>query len=348
MGDIGAQRRLATILAADVVGYSKLMAQDEEATIRTLRSHREIIDRLITRHDGRIFNTAGDAVLAEFSSAVEAVRCAISIQDELRVRNAELIAERQMLFRIGVNVGDVVVQDGDFLGDGVNIAARLEGIAEPGGVCISGSTFEQVKNKLSVGFKDLGPQEVKNIPEPVSAFSITSAPVSVIGESRAPGKATPTRPRHRNRNFQIAALAAAVAVVGISGGTIYWQSSDHGIAPLSSFPENFSTDDMDAEQIESLMAGMTISGKRAIDNQPFSIVLNADKTASYTFGGSGNISGRAINYTGEWWTGDFQFCMRIPKFAFGQKACPTIIKHGSKVSAVRPVNGEELPWTLSK
>ena len=126
------KRRLTTILAADVAGYSALMASDEEATVRTLRAYREIIDKLIARHDGRIFNTAGDAVLAEFSSAVEAVRCAITIQDELRVRNAELVPERQMLFRIGVNLGDVLVEGDDLLGDGVNIAARLEGVAEPG------------------------------------------------------------------------------------------------------------------------------------------------------------------------------------------------------------------------
>ena len=188
----GTSRRLATILAADVVGYSRLMAQDEEATVRTLKAHRVIIDRLIARHEGRIFNTAGDSVLAEFGSVVEAVRCATTIQDELRVRNAELVESRQMLFRIGVNIGDVIADGDDLLGDGINVAARLESIAPPGGICISGGTFDQVKNKLSIGFEDLGPQTVKNIPDPVAAFRITGAPVSVSTAEGGPESSTPT------------------------------------------------------------------------------------------------------------------------------------------------------------
>ncbi len=166
-------RKLTTILAADVVGYSKMMAADEEATLRTLRSYRTIIGDLLDKHGGRIFNTAGDAVLAEFNSAVEGVRCAISIQEELEVRNAELSDDRKMRFRIGINVGDVMIEGDDLFGDGVNVAARLEGVASPGRVCISASTFEQVKNKLSIGFEDLGPQEVKNIPHPVGAFQVS-------------------------------------------------------------------------------------------------------------------------------------------------------------------------------
>ena len=202
-------RRLATILAADVVGYSRLMAEDEESTVRTLHAHREIIDRLITRHEGRIFNTAGDSVLAEFGSAVEAVRCATTIQDELRVRNAELPEARRMLFRIGINIGDVIVDGDNLLGDGINVAARLESIAQPGGVCISGGTFEQVKNKLSIGFENLGPQSVKNIPEPVAAFRITGAPVSVS----SPGQELPERRPSSSRNLVIGtALVVLVAV----------------------------------------------------------------------------------------------------------------------------------------
>ena len=206
-------RRLATILAADVVGYSRLMAEDEEDTVRTLRAHREIIDRLIARHDGRIFNTAGDSVLAEFGSAVEAVRCATTVQDELRVRNAELPEARRMLFRIGINLGDVIVDGDNLLGDGINVAARLESIAPPGGVCISGGTFEQIKNKLSIGFEDLGPQSVKNIPEPVAAFRITGAPVSVssTATTAAPGEA-------RGRFPTGAALGGLALVVALSAG----------------------------------------------------------------------------------------------------------------------------------
>ncbi len=170
MASPGAKRRLTTILAADVEGYSRLMRADEEATLATLKTYREIIDGLIARHEGRIFSTGGDSVLAEFGSAVEAVRAAISIQEELRVRNAELADERQMNFRIGINVGDVMVEGDNLFGDGVNVAARLEGLAEPGGICISGSAFEQVDSNLTTGFDDMGPQEVNKIDNRVSAF----------------------------------------------------------------------------------------------------------------------------------------------------------------------------------
>ncbi|MDH3236445.1 MAG: adenylate/guanylate cyclase domain-containing protein, partial [Alphaproteobacteria bacterium] len=139
-----AHRKLTTILAADVAGYSRLMAADEEATHRTLSAYRTIIFDLLKKHQGRLVDTAGDSVLADFSSAVEAVRCAISIQEELAVRNAELPEDRRMLFRIGINVGDVIIEGDDIFGDAVNVAARLESVAIPGSVCISGSTFEQV------------------------------------------------------------------------------------------------------------------------------------------------------------------------------------------------------------
>lgn len=343
----GSQRRLATILAADVAGYSKLMAADEEATVRTLRAHREVMDRLIARHDGRIFNTAGDAVLAEFGSAVEAVRCAITIQDELRVRNAELVPERQMHFRIGVNVGDVLINGTDLLGDGVNIAARLEGIAQPGGICISGSTFEQVKNKLSVGFEDLGPQQVKNIPEPVPAFGITSAPVSVVGEAGAAVRQAAQQPAGRPRWLPGAAIAAAVIAVVVIGGGVYWQFFARGPVTPSALPENVSTNEMRADEIAGFMTGMTITGNRNTDNMPFTIVLNADKSASYEFAGSGPLEGTTQRLSGRWWTEDAHFCLQIPKFAQGQPACPHIVKSGSTITAIRP-NGVTLPWTLKK
>src|SRR5829696_256463 len=166
------KRKIAAILAADVVGYSKLVADDEEETLRRLASYREVIDDFIARASGRIFNTAGDAVLAEFPSAVEAVRCAIDIQESLRTRNMAFPPSRQMSLRIGITIGDVVERDGDLLGDGVNIAARLEGLAAPGGICVSRSVFEQVANKLSVQFADIGAQEVKNIPTPVHAYMV--------------------------------------------------------------------------------------------------------------------------------------------------------------------------------
>lgn len=201
-------RKLTTIFAADVVGFSTMMADDEEATLEQLRAYRIVIDRLIGKHDGRIFNTAGDAVLAEFGSAVEAVRCAVSIQEDLSVRNAQLAENRQMWFRIGINVGDVMLEGDDLFGDGVNVAARLEGLASPGGICISGSTFDQVKNKLSVGFTDIGPQAVKNIPEPVPAFRLVPGKVTVRGEEKSDVEQSPkTRGR---RTGGLIGLAAAV------------------------------------------------------------------------------------------------------------------------------------------
>jgi len=166
------KRKIAAIFAADIAGYSRLVAEDEEETLRRLASYREVIDDFIAKAGGRIFNTAGDAVLAEFPSAVDAVRCAIDIQESLRTRNMAYPSSRQMSFRIGITIGDVVERNGDLLGDGVNIAARLEGLAEVGGICVSRAVHEQVANKLSVQFADIGAQEVKNIPTPVHAYMV--------------------------------------------------------------------------------------------------------------------------------------------------------------------------------
>src|SRR5580704_8005386 len=143
-------RKIAAIFAADIAGYSKLVAEDEEETLRRLASYRAVFDDFITRCGGRVFNTAGDAILAEFSSAVEAVRCAIDVQESLRT--LAYPASRQMTFRIGISIGDVVERDGDLLGEGVNTAARLEGLAQPGGLCVSRAVYEQVSNKMSVRF----------------------------------------------------------------------------------------------------------------------------------------------------------------------------------------------------
>jgi class 3 adenylate cyclase len=183
------KRKIAAILAADVVGYSKLVAEDEEETLRRLASYRSVFDDFIARGSGRVFNTAGDAILAEFPSAVEAVRCAIDVQESLRTRNLAYPPSRQMYFRIGITIGDVVERDGDLLGDGVNIAARLEGLAKPGGLCVSRTVYEQVSNKMSVQFADIGEQQVKNIPSPVHAYTLT------LGSDAggAPAPAAPTR-----------------------------------------------------------------------------------------------------------------------------------------------------------
>ena len=161
------ERKLVAILAADVASYSRLMEIDEEGTLATLSAFRLVTDRLISQHEGRICGTAGDSILAAFGSALAAVQCAVDIQNELARSNNDLEKDRRMQFRIGINVGDVMLKDGDIFGDGVNIAARLEGLADPGGICISRGIHDHVMKKLPFEFEDLGEQSVKNIAQPV-------------------------------------------------------------------------------------------------------------------------------------------------------------------------------------
>src|SRR5689334_4827830 len=165
------KRRLTTVLCADVSGYSRLMEEDETGTMETLRRSRTAMAGLVERHDGRIVNTWGDAVIAEFGSVVEAVQCAVEIQQEISSQNSDPHAQ-QMRFRIGVNLGDVMVDGSDIFGDGVNIAARLQDLAEPGGIVVSASVYDQVYNKLSVGFDCLGQQQMKNV-APVTSYRVT-------------------------------------------------------------------------------------------------------------------------------------------------------------------------------
>ena len=173
MADKHVKRRLAAILSADVTGYSRLMGVDEEGTLAALNAHRsELIDTCIGEHRGRLVKTTGDGLLAEFGSVVDAVRCAVTIQDGMQNRNAKVPSDQRIEFRIGVNVGDVIVQDDDVFGDSVNVAARLEGLAEPGGVCVSDMVYRSVRSNLDLSFDDLGPHRVKNIGDPVHAFRI--------------------------------------------------------------------------------------------------------------------------------------------------------------------------------
>jgi adenylate cyclase len=168
-------RRLAAIVAADVAGYSRLMGLDEVGTARTLREHRKITDALVAKHGGRIVKTTGDGVLLEFPSVVDAVECAVAVQAVMAERNQGVPEDRRMLFRIGINLGDILIEGDDILGDGVNIAARLEGIAEPGGICISSSAYEQVRGKVAVDFTDLDEQRLKNIERPVRVYAMKSS-----------------------------------------------------------------------------------------------------------------------------------------------------------------------------
>jgi adenylate cyclase len=166
------KRRLTIVLCADVSGYTRLMEADEAGTLATLRRYRSAMAALIERHDGRIVNTWGDAVIAEFASVVEAVQCAIETQQELAAQDPHLPEAQRMRFRIGINLGDVMVDGSDIYGDGVNIAARLQELAEPGGILISGPVYDQVHSKLSVGFDYLGPQQVKNVAAPVATYRV--------------------------------------------------------------------------------------------------------------------------------------------------------------------------------
>jgi adenylate cyclase len=167
------ERRLAAILAADIAGYSRLMGADEEGTLARLKAHRrELIDPKISEHRGRIVKTTGDGILIEFPSVIEAVSCAVDVQQGMAERNAGTPEEERITFRIGVNLGDIIVEDGDIHGDGVNIAARLEGIADPGGICISEDAFRQVRGKVATEFEDIGEQSLKNIARPLRVYRV--------------------------------------------------------------------------------------------------------------------------------------------------------------------------------
>jgi adenylate cyclase len=190
------QRRLAAIVAADVAGYSRLMGKDESATLATLKAHRrELIDPKITEYGGRIVKTTGDGLLLEFPSVVDAVRCAVDMQRGMAQRNADVPADRAIAFRIGINVGDIIIDGDDIFGDGVNVAARLETLAEPGGICVSRVVRDQVLDKLSFAFGDLGPQEVKNIVRPVEVFRVSRGARSrrALGSSVARYRAASSR-----------------------------------------------------------------------------------------------------------------------------------------------------------
>ena len=220
---VSMERKLAAIFSADVVGYSRLMGEDEEATIRTLTAYREVMTTLIQQHRGRVVDSPGDNLLAEFASVVDAVRCAAEIQHDLKTRNAELPDQRQMHYRIGINLGDVIVEGERLYGDGVNIAARLESLAEPGGICISGTVYEHVENKLALNYEYLGEQTVKNIARPVRVYRVkidgeTGATVGAARRGRPSSQPRKMRPAYR---WIIAGLVL-LAVVGVA--VRYWSS----------------------------------------------------------------------------------------------------------------------------
>jgi adenylate cyclase len=193
-GQARVERRLAAILAADVAGYSRLMEADEEGTLTALRAiRRELGDPKIAEHRGRIVKTTGDGLLVEFQSVVDAVRCAVELQRGMAEHNAAVPQDKRIEFRIGIHQGDIIADDGDIFGDGVNLAARLEGLAEPGGICVSGGVRDEIRDKLDVGFEDLGEQQVKNISRPVRVFCAQLGTPKAAAEM-APVLALPDKP----------------------------------------------------------------------------------------------------------------------------------------------------------
>jgi adenylate cyclase len=208
------KRKLTAILSADVEGYSRLMSEDDEATVRTITAYREVIAVVVQKHRGRVVDSPGDNILAEFASVIDAVSSAVEIQEELRVRNAELPEDRKMEFRIGVNLGDVIHEEERIYGDGVNIAARIEGLAEGGGICISRTAFDQVRNKLKLGYEYIGEHSVKNIAQAVRVYRVLTEPEDVgkvIGEKMAPLK----------QRWKLALAAVVFVIIGAIGVTLW-------------------------------------------------------------------------------------------------------------------------------
>ena len=218
----GFHRKLTAILSADVAGYSRLMQDDEAATVETLESYKQAFFDLIKQHRGRVVDSPGDNLLAEFASVVDAVQCAVATQKELQARNTELSENRKMQFRIGVNLGDVIEEESRIYGDGVNIAARLESIADPGGICVSKTAFDQIETKLPFGYEFLGEQTVKNIAKPVGAYRVLMEP-RVTKERGAGFKAQSTKRR-------VAVMVWLTALVIIAGAAL-WQLFLSGAPP---------------------------------------------------------------------------------------------------------------------
>ncbi len=209
------KRKLTAILSADVKDYSRLMGEDEEATVRTITAHRKVITSVIQKYRGRVVDSPGDNILAEFVSVVDAVQSGVEIQEVIRAKNAELPEERRMEFRLGINLGDVIQEGERIYGDGVNIAARVEGLAEAGGICISGSAYEQIENKLALGYEYIGEHTVKNIVKPIRVYRVPTGPETLqkVTEERKPAP-----------GWQRAALAVVIALLVVAGGVAIWKS----------------------------------------------------------------------------------------------------------------------------
>ncbi|HHP7235201.1 MAG TPA: adenylate/guanylate cyclase domain-containing protein [Desulfobacterales bacterium] len=221
MSEPGLKRKLTALLSADVVGYSRLMRDDEEGTVRALAANRALIQDIVARCGGSVIDSPGDNLLAAFASVVDAVQSAVRIQEQLQSRNADIAAKRRMAFRVGVNLGDVIEQDGRIYGDGVNIAARVQGLADPGGIAISGTVYEHIQNKLALGYHFLGEKKVKNISEPIAVYR-------VLPDGEAGGPVIDAKRSRSSRKRWLAAMAAVVTIAGGAAGIrLYLSPSVH-------------------------------------------------------------------------------------------------------------------------
>jgi adenylate cyclase len=211
----GFKRKLAAVLSADVAGYSRLMGEDEASTVRILETYKRVITDLIQQHRGRVVDSPGDNLLAEFASVVDAVQCAVAVQKEIQARNLELSETRKMQFRIGINLGDVIEEEGRIYGDGVNIAARLESLAEPGGICISKTAFDHIETKLPLGYEYLGEQPVKNITKPIGAYKVLMEPRVTVAKGKVKFKKKPI--------WRPLIIALVVVLLMAAGAAAYWR-----------------------------------------------------------------------------------------------------------------------------
>ncbi len=279
-------RKLTAILYADVAGYSRLTGEDEEGTHHTLSTYLDVLTDAIKNHGGEVVHFAGDAVLADFTSVVAALICAMEVQRDLAARNAALADENRLQFRIGLNLGEVIVDRGDIYGDGVNIAARLEGLAEPGGICISGRFYQQIENKLDVGYEYLGERDVKNIKKPVRVYHVLLEPEAagtVLGE-----------PRRAAQSWRLPALATVLVILFVAGGMAWWfQPWEPTVEPASlermAFPLPdkpsiavlpFANMSADPEQ-EFLADGVTENIIAAISTVPDIFVISRSSVFTY-------------------------------------------------------------------
>ena len=305
------ERRLAAILAADVVGYSRLMGADEAGTLAALKAHRsEFIDPKFAEHKGRIVKLMGDGVLVEFPSVVDAVECAVAVQQGMAERNADVPEDTRIVFRIGINIGDIIVEGDDIYGDGVNVAARLEGLAEPGGICISRTVFNHVQGKVDFGFDDLGEQEVKNIPEPVRVFKV------LLDAPAAEHTAAPAPAAKRSLRWPLAAasLVALVIVAGFALWQFPWEPREEPASveamafplpdrpSIAVLPFTNMSDDPNQEYFadgitEDLITDLTKISGLSRRNRPQLVLLLQRSTGEGAAGGRG--VGRALRAGGQ-------------------------------------------------